>query len=211
MNSNQKSILVWDDLVRIFHWCLVASFITAYFTSEKGNLLHIYAGYTVLGLIIFRVVWGFIGTRYARFESFVTSPTAVVIYVKSLFSKKHKHYVGHSPVGSWMVLLMLIMLFMVTFSGLNLYAIEEADGPLAIQMQSINPIGTVYAADDPEQYLVAEKDEVGEDYWKEFHELSTNLMLVLIALHIAGVVISSKLHKENLVKSMISGKKTINK
>ena len=211
MDTNQKNIQVWDVFVRIFHWSLVLSFVTAYFTSEDENPLHILAGYMVLGLIIFRIVWGFIGTRYARFESFVFPLSTVVIYLKSLFSKKPKHYVGHNPVGGWMVIAMLIMLFMVTFSGLNLYAIEEADGPLAIQMQSINPIGTVYAADDPEQYLVAEKDEVGEDYWKEFHELSTDLMLILIGLHIAGVVISSKVHKENLVKAMLTGKKTINK
>ena len=162
-------------------------------------------------LIIFRVIWGFIGTRYARFDSFLASPTAVIIYVKSLFSKKSKHYLGHNPVGGWMVLAMLIMLFMVTFSGLKLYAIEEGEGPLAIQMRSINLMATAYASDDPEQYLIVEKDEVAEDYWKEFHELSTDLMLILIGLHIAGVVISSKVHKENLVKAMLTGKKTINK
>ena len=211
MNSNQKNILVWDNLVRIFHWSLVASFITAYLTSEEDNPFHIYAGYTVLGLIIFRVIWGFIGTRYARFDSFLASPTAVIIYVKSLFSKKSKHYLGHNPVGGWMVLAMLIMLFMVTFSGLKLYASEEGEGPLAIQMRSINLMATAYASDDPEQYLIVEKDEVAEDYWKEFHELSTDLMLILIGLHIAGVVISSKVHKENLVKAMLTGKKTINK
>ena len=100
---------------------------------------------------------------------------------------------------------------MVTFSGLKLYAIEEGEGPLAIQMRSINLMATAYASDDPEQYLIVEKDEVAEDYWKEFHELSTDLMLILIGLHIAGVVISSKVHKENLVKAMLTGKKTINK
>ena len=211
MDTNQKNIQVWDVFVRIFHWSLVLSFVTAYFTSEDENPLHILAGYMVLGLIIFRIVWGFIGTRYARFESFVFPLSTVVIYLKSLFSKKPKHYVGHNPVGGWMVIAMLIMLFMVTFSGLKVYALEEGEGPLAMQMHSLNPITSAHAEEDEEQKLIEEKDEVSEDYWKEFHEVSTNLMLILIALHITGIIISSMLHKENLVKAMLTGNKTIKK
>ena len=211
MNIYQKNVEVWDILIRIFHWSLVVSFIVAYLTRTGKNELHIYAGYTVLGLIIFRVVWGFIGSRHARFSHFVTSYSAVERYVKSLFSKKPKRFVGHNPLGGWMVIAMLITLFMLSYSGFKLYAVQGGDGSLAVQMPSINPIASAYAQDDIEQYLIKEKDEVGEDYWKELHGQYTNLMLVLIALHLAGVLVSTVVYKENVVKEMLTGKKTNNK
>jgi cytochrome b len=211
MNIYQKNVEVWDILIRVFHWSLMVSFIVAYLTRTGKNELHIYAGYTVLGLIIFRVVWGFIGSRHARFSQFVTSYSPVERYVKSLFSKKPKRYVGHNPLGGWMVIAMLITLFMLSYSGLKLYAIQAGEGPLAVQMQSINPISSAYAQNDIEQFLIKEKDEVGEDYWQELHAQYTYLMLVLSALHVAGVLISSALFKENFVKEMLTGKKSGNK
>ena len=160
MNNNQQNVYVCDICIRIFHWSLVVSFITTYFTSEEKNEIHIYAGYTVLGLVIFRIVWGFFGSKHAKFNSFVTSYSKVVVYLKSLLSKTPKHYIGHNPLGGWMVIAMLFTLFMITYSGLKIIAIEDAEGPLAIQMQSISPIRSAYAQDDVEQYLIKEKDEV---------------------------------------------------
>ncbi len=211
MNSNQKSVQVWDIFIRVFHWSLVVSFIIAYLTSEEKSEIHIYAGYTVLGLIIFRVIWGFWGTKYAKFGEFLTPHSQIVLYVKSLFSKRPKHYIGHNPLGGWMVIAMLFNLFMVSYSGLKILALKHGEGPLAIQMQSISPIAVAQAQDDIEQYLVKEKDEVSEDYWEELHEKYTNIMLILIGLHLAGVVVSSVVHKENLIKTMVTGKKTVNK
>ena len=211
MNIYQKNVEVWDILIRVFHWSLMVSFIVAYLTRTGKNELHIYAGYTVLGLIIFRVVWGFIGSRHARFGNFVTSYSPVERYVKNLFSKKPKRYVGHNPLGGWMVIAMLITLFMLSYSGLKLHDIQSGGGPITMQMPSINPISSAYAQDDVEQFLIREKDEVGEDYWKELHAQYTYLMLVLIALHLAGVVVSSVLYKENIVKEMLTGKKANNK
>ena len=211
MNIYQKNLEVWDILIRIFHWSLVVSFITEYLTRTEKNEIHIYAGYTVLGLIIFRVVWGFMGSRHARFSNFVTSYSAVERYVKSLFSKKTKRYVGHNPLGGWMVIAMLITLFMLSYSGLKLYAVQGGEEPLAVQMPSINPVASAYAQDDIEQYLIKEKDEVGEDYWKELHARYTNLMLILIALHLVGVLATTVLYKENFVKEMLTGKKARDK
>jgi cytochrome b len=209
MNSHQKSVLVWDPIVRIFHWSLVVSFTVAYLTGEEKNELHIFMGYMVLGLIIFRVIWGFIGSKHALFENFLTSSPKVFGYLKSLFSNKPKHYLGHNPLGGWMVIALLMMLFAVTFSGLKVYALKEGEGPLSMKIEQLSPISTAYAREDERQRLVAERDEVGEDYWTEFHESSTNIMLILIGLHLVGVVVSSKVHKENLVKAMLTGKKTI--
>ena len=102
---------VWDPLVRIFHWTLVLAFITAYLTGDEENALHIYSGYYILGLVVFRILWGIIGSKYARFSSFNLSPRALVDYLTSLFSSgKGKQYTGHNPAGSWMVIIMLLSL-----------------------------------------------------------------------------------------------------
>jgi cytochrome b len=212
--NNPSNEQVWDIPIRIFHWSLVASFIVAYLTSEEENSWHIYAGYTVLGLIIFRLIWGFIGGRYARFSDFVRSPSVVFQYIKSLRSGHPKHYTGHNPLGGWMVMAMLLALFAVTLSGLKVYAIEEGKGPFAdSQLIRLTPLTAAYAENEQDDEDREEKDgeqksnEVDEEFWEEIHEASTNVMLLLIGLHLAGVFLSSRLHRENLIKAMLTGKK----
>ncbi len=202
----ENEIKVWDILVRIFHWSLVIVFFIAYFTGEEENIWHIYAGYTVLGLISFRVIWGFIGTKYARFSDFIYSPSTVLQYLKGLIMKHPKHYLGHNPAGGWMALLLLTSLFVVTVSGLKVYAIEEGKGPLA-NSSNITVVGKSYANSD--KYENEEEHEDKEEFWEEIHEEATNFTLLLIFFHITGVIVSSKYHKENLVKAMITGNKIL--
>jgi cytochrome b len=201
--EQKKEVKVWDVLVRLFHWSLVIVFFIAYFTGDEENIWHIYAGYTVLGLVSFRLVWGFIGTKHARFTDFIYSPKAVIQYLKELITKHPKHYLGHNPAGGWMVMLLLISLFVVTVSGLKVYAIEEGKGPLA-DSNKITIISQSYANDDEEEH-----EDEEEEFWEEIHEASTNFTLLLIFLHIVGVIVASKLHNENLIKAMITGKKII--
>jgi cytochrome b len=216
MMSNE--IRVWDPLVRIFHWSLVASFAVAYLSGEEESNVHIYSGYIVLGLIAFRVLWGFIGSRYARFGSFVTSPAKVIEYLKGMLARKPKHYIGHNPAGGYMVVAMLVCLFIVTVSGLKVYAIEEGLGPLAGAPGELTIISPAHADEDDDDddddrggyeknRGEHEEDEAAEEFWEELHEVSSNIMLLLIVLHIAGVIVASRLHDEHLVKAMITGKK----
>lgn len=205
MMSNE--IRVWDPLVRLFHWSLVLAFTIAYLSGDEENSLHVYSGYAVLGLVSFRVLWGFIGTRYARFSQFVTSPGTVIQYLKDLLARKPKHYTGHNPAGGWMVLALLLTLFVVTVSGLKVYAIEEGLGPLAAEAPAFTLISPAYADDDEHDDGEHEKEEAAEEFWEEIHEASSNFMLLLIFLHVAGVIVSSRLHDENVVKAMFSGKK----
>jgi cytochrome b len=95
-------IKVWDIAVRVFHWSLVLCFAIAYI-SEDIELIHIYAGYLVLGLISFRVLWGLIGTHHARFGNFIRSKQATLAYLKSLLTTRPQHYVGHNPAAGWMI------------------------------------------------------------------------------------------------------------
>ena len=197
-------VKVWDPLVRIFHWSLVLFFAIAYLSGEDESIIHIYSGYVVLGLITFRVFWGVVGTKYARFSNFVHTPKYVFKYFKGLLTGSANHYLGHNPLGGVMVVALLISLFMVSFSGLKLYAVEEGLGPLAAG-NNITLMSSAYA-DSDEKHGDDEHDQ-DEEFWEEIHEFFANFTLLLVILHIAGVYISGYLHKENLVKAMITGRK----
>jgi cytochrome b len=117
-------ILVWDLPTRAFHWLMAFSFAGAYVTSEseKWRDVHVVLGYTMVGLIAFRVLWGLIGTRYARFGSFLYGPRAVVAYAKSLVTVEPQHFVGHNPAGSWAIWLILVLGLATGASGYAVYA-----------------------------------------------------------------------------------------
>jgi cytochrome b len=103
-------ILVWDLPTRAFHWLFALSFIAAYLTSEDDWLtFHVTFGYTVLGLVAFRLLWGFAGTRYARFRSFAYGPARALAYLRSLVERRPEHHVGHNPAGSWAIYLLLAL------------------------------------------------------------------------------------------------------
>lgn len=204
---SQNTIKVWDPMVRIFHWSLVACFVTAFLTGEEESALHVYAGYAILGLVFFRIVWGFIGSDHARFKDFVFGPGKVFQYLKSLVSGSPARYIGHNPAGGYMVVVMLATLLVVTFTGLKVYG-AEGHGPLASNAE-VYIIASAKA--DEEAGEENEAGEMGgeaeEEFWEEIHEASSYFMLGLILLHIMGVVVSSRLHKENLVKAMVTGEK----
>lgn len=211
----EATIKVWDILIRLFHWSLVICFVIAYLTAEEENSWHIYSGYAVLGLVIFRVLWGFVGTQYARFSNFLYSPGHVARYLKNLSAKNPEHYIGHNPAGGWMIIALLSSLLVVTVSGLKVYAEEEGQGPFAMARKNVTLISNAYAEqeDDDEALESAPKsqddaeNEQEEEFWEEIHEASTDFTLFLIFLHIVGVLVSSRLDHENLIKAMITGKK----
>ena len=213
--TNNNTVPVWDILVRIFHWSLVIAFTVSYISSEKESAVHIYSGYSVLGLISFRVIWGLVGSKYARFSDFVYSPTAVLDYLKGLWAKTPRHFLGHNPAGGWMILALLVALFVITLSGLKLNAFEkerDSQAGNAVTTAVITPASTdrdQAAEPGQERHRRHGPRSAGERFWHELHEVAANLTLVLIALHIAGVIVSSRLHRENLVKAMITGKKQI--
>jgi cytochrome b len=172
--TSNKKVWVWDLSVRMGHWLLAICFATAYATgeSESWRLWHVYSGSGVLAIVCFRVLWGFIGTPYARFSDFVRHPSHAVRYLKNLTARKPEHYVGHNPAG-----------------GLAVIALLGLSATTAV-------IGWVIYQGSPPRWL------------EEAHELVANLTLVLVVVHIAAVIVSSKLHQENLIKTMITGSKS---
>lgn len=202
-----ETVKVWDIAIRIFHWSLVSFFVIAFATHEDVGELHIVSGYIVLALVLFRILWGFVGTKYARFSDFVYSPSTVLRYLINLFTGKVDHYLGHNPAGGWMVLALLFSLLVVSYTGLKAYG-AEGQGPLAGQVE-FRLIQTAQAHNKEAHEDEAEDGESGEGegYWHELHEAASDITLALIFLHLIGVAVASRLHKEKLVLAMITGRK----
>ncbi|MYM63682.1 cytochrome b/b6 domain-containing protein [Pseudomaricurvus sp. HS19] len=199
-------VYVWDKFVRLFHWSLVALFAFSYATGESESIVHIYSGYLITALVLSRILWGFIGSRHARFRDFIFSPATIISYSKSLLQGNPAHYSGHNPLGGLMVVALLATLLLTTFSGMKLYAVEEGKGPLATAPAALL-VPTAQADSDDHDRRKKHADDEDEELWEEIHEASVNLMLLLILLHVAGVIFSSRLHRESLVKAMLSGYK----
>ena len=203
--SEKKLIPVWDILIRIFHWSLVLAFTIAYLSEDDFEDLHVYAGYVVLGLISFRVLWGFIGSRYARFSNFIYSFAKIKVYLSSLRTKNPKHYLGHNPAGGVMIIALLVSLFATTISGVKIYGVQGY-GPLADNGVEFSIISEAQAHGDNKHESDEEESEE-EEFWEEIHEFFSNFTLLLIFIHIVGVVVAGRIHGENLVRVMVTGKK----
>ena len=185
-NETPSEVRVWDAFVRVAHWLLVAGFFVAYFTEDDLLTVHVWAGYLVGAIVLLRVAWGFVGPEYARFSSFAYGPGKAVRYLVGLLRRHAARYLGHSPAGGAMVILLLICLAATVWSGLTVYAYDRGAGPLA---------------------GVFIKGGAEEEFWEELHEFMANFTLVLVGLHIAGVALASFSHRENLVRAMVTGYK----
>ena len=185
--NTAREIKVWDPLVRLFHWTLVAAFTTAYLTEGEFLNIHTLAGYTVLGLLVFRLAWGLVGPRHARFSDFVYSPRMILSYLKQVLTLRALRYIGHNPAGGAMILALLLSLLITTVSGVALYGADRWEGPLAGLLMDI--------------------DEFWIDALEEIHEFFANFTLFLVVMHVIGVLWESLLHRENLVRTMINGRK----
>lgn len=137
METSTTAIRVWDAPTRVFHWLLVLSFAGAYLTSEseRWSLVHITLGYTLGGLITFRLIWGFVGTRYARFTSFVKGPSEVLQYAKSMATLKPKHFVGHNPLGAVAIVLLIVSGIAIVVTGYA--AFNEIGGEWVAELHEI--------------------------------------------------------------------------
>ncbi len=195
-----KEIKVWDPLLRLFHWTLLGSFCAAWFSQGElfeslqdrlsGELLqevHVWAGYAIAALLLFRLFWGFVGPRYARFSDFVRRPGETLAYLKAVLSWRAPRHLGHNPAGGAMIVILLLSLSLTIVSGLALYGADKGLGPLA-----------GWLADAGDGMI---------DAIKETHELATNFTLLLVVGHLLGVVWESLLHRENLVRAMLTGRK----
>ncbi len=181
-----KQVLVWDLPLRIFHWSFAASIIGCWVTHELGSDYidwHMQLGYVAMGLLLFRVLWGFIGTKHARFASFFPTPGKIRHY---LANSDEKH-VGHNPLGSLMVFTMLLLVLVQVSSGLFVDDEIFTTGP----------------------YFNALGGEV-DSLMNTLHHNAFDFIAVAIVLHVIAVIFYQRVKKHNLVKPMITGKKNSN-
>ncbi len=197
ISANTRMVRVWDPLVRIGHWVLVVAFATAYLTEGEPEWLHTWAGYAIAITVTLRVIWGFAGPSTARFSDFVTGPRQVFGYLRNLPFGQAQRHLGHSPAGGAMAVALLVALAVTAFTGMANLAAKEGEGPLA-QVVAQRP--EVHEAD-------GERGEEEEGFWQEIHGTAANLTLVLIVLHLGGVALASRAHRENLTRAMVTGRK----
>ena len=188
-NTEKKmySIQVWDIPTRIFHWILVGLVIFSFITGKIGLTAmryHEWSGFAILVLVVFRLVWGFIGGQQSRFSDFIKGPAAVIRYALSLLRKDSKRHVGHNPLGGWSILAMLISLLIQV--GTGLFANDDifTEGPL---------------------YALVSKQT--SDWLTGVHLLNQKVLLVLVLIHIAAVIFYLIAKRENLIIPMITGNK----
>ncbi len=189
VNTDGATVKVWDIQIRLFHWTLVLGCVSAYLTAEFHlRDVHVLIGYMLCLLLVARIFWGFFGSQYAKFSSFIFSPAETFAYMRSMFGKHPvKHYLGHNPAGALMVFALLGLLTLIFSSGLVTLAVIDYEGPLMMLIDYV---------DDEASYA-----------FRHLHELLTNVGLVLVALHLMGVVGGSIQHNENLVRAMVTGRK----
>lgn len=184
--KREIKVRVWDIPIRLFHWALVSCFIIAWFTLDNRYLeIHIFAGYLMGGLILFRILWGIIGGPYARFHDFAFGWSKVQEYLKDVLDKHPSRFLGHNPAGSWVIYLLLALSLLIVITGLLAFGGEERHGPLAGFLNY------------PQGRLA-----------HEFHEGLSWLMLGTVIIHVIGVLVESLLLRENLVTAMLTGFKS---
>jgi cytochrome b len=182
------AVQVWDLFIRIFHWTLALSFVTAFISGELGVMaLHVLIGYLICVLLVSRLFWGFKGSEYARFSSFFFSVDETRAYVRGMLKGRPQHYFGHNPAGALMVFTLLALLILILMSGLLTLAAIDYEGPLLFLANRVS---------DEASYA-----------FRGIHEFLPIVGLVLVVLHILGVAAGSIQHKENLVRAMLTGKK----
>lgn len=187
----KKQYLIWDLPLRIFHWSFASTLLLLWLTSELGTDYidwHIKLGYLILVLTSFRIIWGFIGPKHARFSQFIPSPRTVIRYLKTHKLTDAEVYAGHNPIGSIMVLLMLLLVLLQATSGLFVDDEVFTSGP----------------------YFNAAGDSI-DKIMRTIHLNTFDFILAAIALHITAIIFYKKVKKQNLAKAMITGKKDAEK
>jgi cytochrome b len=190
--------LVWDLPLRLFHWLLVLSIAASWYTAERSEdylnigsfsagyiQIHFWLGYWTLGMIIFRVIWGFVGPRHARFSNFMRGPSKTAAYIRSFGSRDYVPAPGHNPLGAWSVVLLLSMIAAQAITGL--FLVDNTEIYLAPYHQTVDPSTASRFA--------------------TFHFTNFDVLLWAIGLHVLAVLFYVFAKRQNLIGAMLSGRK----
>lgn len=178
---------VWDVSVRLFHWSLAGLFALCYLTGghDRWFAIHRAAGIGIIVLIVYRLVWGFVGSHHARFANFLRGPAAALEHVRDLVRRRPGHTLGHNPLGGYGVVVLIVLCLVQTVSGLFAAGIDQ-NGPLA--------------------YLMPD----GVSAWlADVHAFNLNLLIAMVGIHVGAVIVTSLLTRDNLIRAMLTGRKHV--
>lgn len=182
--SSERTVKVWDFPTRIFHWTFAVAVVLAFVSSEADGAafwIHVYSGTILLGFIVFRAIWGVIGSRYAQFGDFVHGPDKVTDYAQRLMTFRPPYSVGHNPLGGWMVIALLAVVLLAVLTGM-MTSEDGYVGPLA---------------------------HIGGGLFGEAHEGLGSFVMVLVGAHVVGVIVHGFISRENLPRAMMTGDKHV--
>ncbi|MDQ6968559.1 MAG: cytochrome b/b6 domain-containing protein [Mariprofundaceae bacterium] len=183
--KNEKE--VWSLSLRLFHWLLATSFFISWWAIGQHIRVHILAGTVIAGLLLYRLIWGFLGEKHAKFSSFTPSFATIKEHLLGLIKLKARYDIGHTPIGSLMIYALLASLFILVISGLSLIALQMNVGPFYGLQTSYNT----------------------EVFIQSTHHRCFEVLQILVFIHLLGIAVESILQRSNLIKSMFTGKKTI--
>jgi cytochrome b len=185
-----KHVLIWDLPLRIFHWLFACTVIASWYTSDQDNDLidiHMKLGYFALGLLVFRILWGFVGTKHSLFSSFFPTPNRLRLYIADIRNNQIKNSTGHNPLGSLMVFLMIFLISLQAISGLFINDDVFSSGP----------------------YYDSVSKEV-EQVMMFLHHNVFDFMIAAIGMHLFAIAYYVRIKKQSLILPMITGKKLEN-
>jgi len=186
-NSNP---VIWDLPLRLFHWAMVTAVlvasVTGYLLPDWWLNIHAYAGYVLSGLLLFRLLWGIVGSKYSRFGSFPLKSAESKTHLLDLLRGRSKAYAGHNPVGAWMIVLLLATLTALIFTGFIVWGGQENSGPFSAVVG----------------YRLGE-------FTEEIHEFFAGLLMALIGIHLVGVLVETVFFKHRVLPAMIDGRKPL--
>lgn len=188
-DRHSDTVRIWDVPVRAFHWTLVILMAVSYFSGRAGGdwmKLHFWSGYAILTLVLFRILWGFLGSTTARFSNFIKGPAAFFGHLRELLGKVGPHDAGHNPVGGLMVVALLFSVLLQAATGLFSADTDmgTVNGPLALKVAD----------------AVVEKATA-------FHHFWINVILLMVALHVLAAVVYLVWKRQNLIGAMFTGRK----
>jgi cytochrome b len=188
MSGMRLSMRVWDAPVRLVHWLLTLLLVFSYLTAQLGWMqLHFLSGYTILSLLLFRIVWGFVGSDTARFSRFIVSPVVGLQHLREFTKKEPDNQIGHNAAGGWMVLVLLALLLLQATTGL--FSTGEDDPSVA----------------GPLAHLIGK----ASDTVSLIHSINFNLILAAVALHVVAIIAYALVKRHDLVRPMVTGKKRL--
>jgi cytochrome b len=188
---------LWDPVVRVSHWGIALAVLLNAVLTEGGSLVHIWTGWSALGLLLIRVLWGFVGPREARFSAFPPHPAGALSHMRDLARRRPGLYASHNPAGAMMAYVMWAALAVVIGTGIAM----TGTGPFG----ALERKAAVETQDWSTLDLGESRGEEEDEALEEVHEMAGNLLLILAALHVGGVALESLVMRRNLVRPMLGG------